>query len=370
MPGIAEDLRCPLAEGVTPRGSRPIKLDANELPFDLPPGPKAELVKAALEISYNRYPDPEAWSLRTKLAERWGVSPQGVLVGNGGDEVLQMLFLAFVAPGDLVLIPNPSFSMFERYALAFRAKLVKVDFSYPQLELRVEHLLEGIERHRPRLVILDNPNNPTGQVVDEEGLREAASLCAEKGSVLVVDEAYGEFYGKSAIALVKEGFENVAVVRTFSKAWGLAALRVGYLLAQKPICEAVKGVKQPFNVNAFSQRAAEIMLRYGQWLESRVMSIVYLRDRIVNAINSNLTLFRARRSQANFVLVETPLGEEVILRKAEEKDIKLKVLKNPFADGCWIRLTVGLEEEMEAFVSLCEELERDNSARREHLMLA
>lgn len=349
---------------------KPAKLDANELPFDLPPGPKAEMVKVALELSYNRYPDPEARSLRTKLAERWGLSPEEVLVGNGGDEILQMLFLAFVAPGDAVLMPNPSFSMFEKYASTFRAKTVKVDFSYPELELKVERLLEEIERHRPRLVILDNPNNPTGQVVEEENLRRVAKLCAETGSIAVVDEAYGEFYGKSATALVRGGLEGVAVVRTFSKAWGLAALRIGYLLAPKSLCEAVRAIKQPFNVNAFSQRAAEIMLRYGQWLESRVMSIVYLRDRIVSAINSGLTLFKARRSQANFVLVETPLDEETILRKAEEKEIKLKVLKNPFDKGSWIRLTVGLEEEMEAFLSMCEELERENSSRCAQLMLA
>jgi len=322
-----------------------LRLDKNENPFELPPSPREEMRKLISNIDLNRYPDPSALRLRNKLSARLNYPQECIVVGNGGDEILSMLFAAYVKSGDRVLTTYPCFSEYSRLCRIFGAEqhVLHLDFHENEITLDVEQLLDAVARISPKLILLDNPHNPTGMFLDPAVLLETAKLSP---CPFVLDEAYIEFATKSSLDVLDKNVpSNLCILRTLSKAWGLAGLRVGYALCSEDIAMKLLDIKSPFNVNVVSQEVACIMLEYDEWMKSRVYSIRFLRDKFIEEVNE-LESFHAYPSQGNFVLIRTDIDREYMSTFLKEKGIRLNMLELDVDGLTWMRISIGKEDEL------------------------
>lgn len=330
--------------------SEPAWLDKNENPHDAAPAFKEELRQRLPELVFNRYPDPENRRLRAALADDTGFTEENIIVGNGGDEILQMLFSAFSGPGETVLTLKPCFSQYDALCgiHGVRRKWVPLEPRERDIHVPEAKLLDALSASSPALTLLDSPNNPTGKTLSDEMIEKVLRLSS---GVVVADEAYVEFSGKSILDRFRGGVlpENLVVLRTFSKAWGLAGLRVGYAVCSQKIRERLDRVKPPFNVNVFSQEAALLVLRYRKWMERRVASISYTRDRFVEDVN-RIPGWKAYPSEGNFVLIKGEQKTQTVVQGAALQGLNLKDPGPVFPDSGqsegWIRVSVGREEEM------------------------
>ncbi|MDD2421801.1 MAG: histidinol-phosphate transaminase [Heliobacteriaceae bacterium] len=274
---VRRDIRgiVPYQAKVFPQG---IKLDANENPFPWPAVFTERLGREAFTDAFNRYPDGAATGLRQALSGYTGREPAEILVSNGSDEAIQLFLLTFGGPGLATVVANPTFVM---YAMATRYLGGKV-IDVPLLEvegvfhLDVAGILAAAAREETRLIVICNPNNPTGNCFPEEDI-----LAVVNGTdkPVVVDEAYYEFSGQTLAPRLAE-LPNLLIMRTFSKAFGLAGLRVGYTLGAPELIREINKVRQPFNVNAFSQGAARLALAEAPAFQAQVRQVLAGRERL------------------------------------------------------------------------------------------
>lgn len=324
------------AEHIGPDGSPNgyVKLTSNELSFG--PLPEAEVAMREALPRLNRYPDRHAGALREAVAAaNPGIDPESVLVGNGSSEVLLNLLQLLTHPGE-VLFPWPSFGLYAAIStiLGFGVKKVPLMENH---EIKPEALLSGVSP-ATRAVILCNPNNPTGTYLTLDEVRSFAEALPES-VLLILDEAYHEFVSDAAYggshALVLE-LPNVVAVRTFSKAHGLAGLRVGYGLASERVAVYAERVRFPFSVNLVAQAAATASMQARDEIRGRAEFIVRERDRIQRAfVAANLPYIP---SQGNFVMVQT--GPEVF----EKAGVLVREGEALGYPG-WSRVTVGNAQE-------------------------
>ncbi|MDO9509363.1 MAG: histidinol-phosphate transaminase [Thermovirgaceae bacterium] len=334
-----------------------IRLDKNENPFETPPGLIEELRMSISAVELNRYPDQEAASLKNALSEYCGFPPDWITLGNGGDEILLNLMMAFVPRDGCLMTLSPSFSGYEQMSgsLGVRVKRIPLEFDGESVTLREEKLVDALAASSPDMTIIDRPNNPTGLAVSTEFLKEVASLTR---GVIVVDEAYVEFGGGSFLSNQEDLPSNVFVLRTFSKAWGLAGLRVGWGVSKPELCKKVEKVRPPFNVGVLPQEAARVALGYSEWMRARVNTITYTRDRFIEEVK-RIHGWTALPSKANFVMVYSKCDREMT-----EKTFKKMGIHARFPDmgalseipGSWVRVTVGMEEEMGIVLDALKEL--------------
>ncbi|MBF0318439.1 MAG: histidinol-phosphate transaminase [Nitrospirae bacterium] len=327
-----------------------IRLDANESPYGFPLG--------RFSIPTNRYPDPEALSLRKILAAKWGVKPECILHGNGSDELIYYLLIAVGGP---VLIPTPTFAMYRIIAdsLSERTHMVPLD---GQFDLDTKAMLAAIKEHNPKLIFLSRPNNPTGNSFTRE---RAIEIIEHAGGLVVLDEAYQQFAtqgvsnprrkGDSFIELLPR-YRNLLVMRTLSKI-GLAALRLGFAIGDKSLIEAINKVRLPYNVSSLSQTAAIEILRDEASIDRSIQSIVTERGRLFAEL-SRLNGIEAYHSEANFILfklkADNRLTADDLHKRLIANDILIKKLSgggqnNPL-DNCF-RVTVGMPTENTAFIT-------------------
>lgn len=325
-----------------------VKLASNENPF----GPSPMAVKAVQEWSeeVNTYPDSGAEALRKELAKRMSLIPGNIIVGNGSDEVMELAVKAFLEPGEEVVIPFPTFSMYESFTRLYSGKIVKhpLDASF---QYNIDGLLEAISP-RTKIVFLCSPNNPTGSVIYPGDLRRIL----DREVLVVLDEAYAEFAQRSMVPLVKE-YENLLVLRTFSKAYGLAGLRIGYGVADERIIDYLFRVKPPFNVNLLAQYAAVEALRDVEHLERTVAGTIAGRRYLLEEL-SKLPDVRVYPSQGNFILLEL-MGRGVSARRlAEEMMRKGVIVRSCEGFGLrdrYIRVSIGRKEENMKFLETFKE---------------
>ncbi|MCK9268612.1 MAG: histidinol-phosphate transaminase, partial [Alkaliphilus sp.] len=272
-----------------------IKLDANEnnnASYLL----NEKLVEAIMELKINEYPDSDCVELRAMLAEEFDLDIEQIMVGCGSDQLIALIMDTFIGSGDKMLTHVPTFGMYKIGTQIAGGITVEVplneDFSFD-----LDGFVEAMEREEPKVIFLTNPNNPTGNIMSAEQIIKIAQL--SKG-VVVVDEAYYEFYGESVIDLVNE-YENLIVLRTFSKAYGLAGARVGYGVASKQLMDILYKVKPPYNVASLSQIAAKVCLMNKDIMYNTVREIVKEREKMINSLKEILG-FRIFESHANFVL--------------------------------------------------------------------
>lgn len=338
----------------------PAWLDKNENPHDMAPAFKEELRQRLPELAFNRYPDPENRRLRAALSEDTGFPAESITIGNGGDEILQMLFSSFTRPGSTVLTFEPCFSQYGVLGKihGVHRKCVSLEPGDESIQIPEEKLLDALSANPPALVLLDSPNNPTGIVPSRRMLRRVVELSS---GTVVIDEAYAEFSGKTVLDEYRgrEFPENLVVLRTFSKAWGLAGLRVGYAICAPKTREVLDSVKPPFNVNVFSQEAALLALKYRKWMELRVASISYTRDRFVEDVN-RIPGWKAYPGEGNFVLLRGPQDAAAVLKTAAVQGLNLKdpgpLFANASLSGGWVRASVGREDDMGRLLSFLRSL--------------
>jgi histidinol-phosphate aminotransferase len=323
----------------------PVKVNQNENPYDLPEAVKRRVLDAALSRPWSRYPDFDPRELLERLAAFAGWRADGVLAGNGSNELIEALLLVTVGPGTRVLVPEPTFTLYALLTKVLGGELVPAplgtELEYVPADLRA--LREAIA---PEVTIVCSPNNPTGSFLEPE---DVASLCAQNDGLVVVDEAYHEFAGKSVVPLLAD-HPNLVVLRTFSKAMGMAGLRVGYLLASPEIVREVNKARLPYNLNFFSQAAALAALEDADVLRSRVGTIVSDRDELFRRL-AHVPGVRPYPSRANFILFELDADPKAVFESIYARGVLVRdVSATPRLSRC-LRVSVGSEEENEAFLA-------------------
>ena len=326
-----------------------LKLDAMENPYAWPGELPADLLDEWLTLlraaDLNRYPDPTGVALKKRLRTSLHLPTQiELLLGNGSDELIQLLALAVQGNGRVVLAPEPSFVMYRMIALFAGLDYVGVPLKDNDFALDGEAMLASIERHRPVLVFLAYPNNPTGNLFDPE-LMEA--IIANTPGLVIVDEAYAPFTDASFISRLEQ-FDNLLVMRTLSK-MGLAGLRLGYLVGAAHWLHEIDKLRLPYNINTLTQISAEFALRHGTFLQQQAQRLRQERAGLILQL-SDLVGFTAYPSEANFILLRTPSGvadriHQVLLNNG----ILIKNLNTGLLRDC-LRITVGTPEQNQIFL--------------------
>ena len=315
-----------------------IKLNTNENPY--PPSPHVfDAVARATNESVRLYPDPEATALRRRAAEMFGVPADQIIVGNGSDELLALILRATIDPGDRVAYPVPTYSLYDTLVAVQGGEAVRLPFP-PDFRLP-----PGLAATGARVTILCNPNSPSGTLVP---VREVDALARSVAGLLVVDEAYVDFARESSLGLVGRR-ENVIVVRTLSKSFSLAGLRVGLAFGHPELIVGLRTVKDSYNVSRLAQAAAEAALGDPAWMQGNVARIRATRTKLT----ADLTAlgFQVLSSEANFVLARR-LGHDLgpLARALAARDILVRHFAVPGLTDA-LRITVGTDAEVASLLA-------------------
>ncbi len=333
-----------------------VNLSANENTHPLPAGLSEAVLEAARATPLNRYPDPMANALRDALAERHGTDRAHVIVGNGGDELLFNLLFAFGGLGRTVVTCPPDFAEYANFAAMCETPVVAVPRDAEDFSVDAGALLAAAAD--AALVILTSPNNPTGGLVDRALV---GRLLAETEALVLVDEAYVEFAGEDeSLAPLVPGNPRLIVLRTLSKAFALAGLRVGYLIADPQVVDALGAVRQIYSVDVLAQAVALAFVERRALLAPVVADIVAERERLAAGLSA-LPGVRTWPSAANFVLARVPNAHRTWERLRDEHSILVRDFSStPGLDDC-LRLTVGTREENDALLDALSVLTREES---------
>ena len=287
------------------------------------PAVKEELVKALDTFQPQIYPKPMADDLRIALADYIGCQPENIICGNGGDEMITYLLGTFLDPGDQILVHSPTFDMYELGAETLGASTIKVK-DLPGYQRDQQGLLEAVKKYQPKVTVICNPNNPTGDLLPASYIEEVLKAA---DNIVFVDEAYMEFAQKESVISLIETYPNLIVLRTLSKAFALAGMRCGYLVAQKELIEAIAKVKAPYNLNAFTQLFAPIVVRHRKEIFLVRDAINAERDRLYGLLKDipGVTVYP---SCTNFLLVQVTEKQEAIFEALRKKDILVKIYRN------------------------------------------
>jgi len=320
--------------------SASIKLNQNENPYDAPNAIKEETLRRLANRRWSRYPNFVPESLHEKLAAFSSWRPEGVIAGNGSNELIQALLMVTVAEGKRVLISEPTFALYRQLTTVLGGQIGSAPLTNT-FQFDLQGLLDKINEMHPDVIILCSPNNPTGCVIQDNHLRQI--LRSTKGLV-VIDEAYHEFAEHSVVPLLSE-FENLVVLRTFSKAMGLAAFRVGYLLAAPTLVTEIRKAVLPYNLNAFSQTVAEVALQfYDGTLRPFVEQIIRERRTIFDGLNS-IGGFKPVESSANFMIVKSAIPPRSLFEELLKRDILVRDVSGYPMLTQYVRISVGTPKE-------------------------
>lgn len=326
-----------------------IRLDANENPYPFPEEVFREICEEA--AGFPRYPDPFSTKLRAKLTEYTGVKMEHILAGNGSDELILSLFLAFGGQGSRVVIPVPTFGMYKIAAQMTGATPAEVPLQN-DYSLDLEAVKQEIADPRTKLVFLCSPNNPTGNWIPEDEIRTVCRAASK--AVVVLDQAYAEFAGQECSALLKE-FPNLVILRTFSKAFGLAGLRVGYLLTGDEIIAELLKVKLVYNLNSFSQIAALKVLENQEVFRRQLEDILREKSRLQSRLEGIPGVI-VYPSAANYFLIKLnrPAGD--VHRQLVERGVLVRYLGVGHGLENCLRISVGTEQENLELLSKLKEI--------------
>lgn len=317
-----------------------IKIDAMENPFPLPDDVQQEIAEAVKLALINRYPDPSASKLKESIADLWGIGTKRMILGNGSDELIQAIILAFGGP---VLIPTPTFAMYEITSRALSQEVVAVPLGRT-FALDPDKMLKKAKETKAKVIFLACPNNPTGNRFSEEAVLK---VVAKANAAVVIDEAYFSFSRKSFLPMLKD-YPNMIILRTLSKI-GFAGLRIGILTASAKLIQELEKIRLPYNINTLSQAAAITALRHTFVLNQQISQLISARERLYNAL-SQVKGVTAYPSETNFILFRTTADAARIYEKLKEAGILIKNLNKPGPLKNCLRVTVGTPEENSEFL--------------------
>jgi histidinol-phosphate aminotransferase len=321
-----------------------VKLDANESFLPFPEELKPQLAETMINVLYNRYPDPDSEELCKLYGNYCGVDSRYIMAGNGSDEIIQILINGFLNCGDAVLTLKPDFSMYKFYASLIGAYVIEYDMG-EDLEFKVEDFVKLAKDEEVRLIIFSTPNNPTGGIMSREDI---LYIVQNTDALVIVDEAYYEFCGETVVDCI-EKYENLAVLRTCSKALALAAARVGFVIAGEKVIENFKKVKPPFNVNTLSQAAASVVLSKTEIIKSNIEKIIIERDYLYEGLikiqdNVGVEYFKVYPTKSNFVYIKAAESVKVF-EVLKEKGIAIRCFGNN------LRINAGTREENDRLIA-------------------
>lgn len=325
-----------------------IKLDAMENPYTWPAELRDDWVALLRETNVNRYPDPTSQALADRLRVTMAVPDgMGQLLGNGSDELIQMITMALAGPSRCVLSVEPSFVMYRMIAVYCGMHFVGVPLRPEGFELDIDAVMQAMEAHQPAVVFLAYPNNPTANLFDEDAVLE---IIRAAPGLVVVDEAYAPFTDASFMPRLGD-FDNLVVMRTVSK-MGLAGLRLGLLAGPRPWLDEFDKVRLPYNINVLTQASAEFALRHKAIFDQQTQAIRRERGRLASAL-ARFDGVRVFPSEANFLLVRTPPGRAGRwFDGLRDQGVLIKRLdgSHPALADC-LRPTVGTPAENDALIA-------------------
>lgn len=338
---IRADVRALQAYHVPPATGM-VKLDAMENPYRWSDTLLTQWSELLRTLEVNRYPDPQAMQVKECLREVLAITDNEILLGNGSDEIIQLLAMAVAAPGRVVMAPEPTFVMYRMIARFTQMDFVGVPL-LSDFKLDLPRMLSSIEQHQPALIFLALPNNPTGNLFE---LAEIESIIQASSGLVVIDEAYMAFTDRHHLSLLAS-YANVVVMRTVSKI-GLAGLRLGYLVGAPQWLHEFDKLRLPYNINILSQASAIFALQNFQEIQHQTDAIRSDREKLFSALKE-LPFETVWPSEANFLLVKTAKGEAKVLWEAlKAYGVLIKCLHGSHAllEDC-LRITVGTPAENE-----------------------
>ncbi len=328
-------------------GNYQIRLDANEsfLPV---PGEIVEQFHAAVDqIAFQRYPDPLAGKAIEVFGHYYGVKSRLVTAGNGSDELIQVLMSAFLMKGDRVLTLSHDFSMYRFYTSIVEAECIEVPKN-EDLTVNVDKVIETAHAQQAHMIIFSNPCNPTSLGLCREEVRR---LISAVDALVVLDEAYMDFWDQSLLQEAEE-YDNLIILRTCSKAFGMAAVRLGFAVANPVLTNAIRAVKSPYNVNTVTQAFGAAVLSQKELMDKAVITLLYAKKELFEGLCQLEEMFpnsmRLYQSCTNFVFVATPYAKEWH-RFLLDNSVAVRYM------GDYLRITAGSPQENETVVRLCRE---------------
>lgn len=334
-------------------------LNGNESPKNINKDKYFKILEKLKKVDLNRYPDTDGDKLREAYSSYAGVSLDNIIIGNGSDEVINLVISKNIQKGDKLLTVTPDFVMYDFYTALNEGNVTKYNLDVDNC-FNLEEFIALGKNKDVKIVVFSNPNNPTGFAYSKENIIKI--LEAFKDKIVLVDEAYYEFNGESVLSLIDE-YPNLIVTRTLSKAWGLAALRVGFLISNKDNIRELLKYKTPYNVNTISQEIASIYIKEEvNSLNENLKLIINERERLYTELKkieesakSNKGFIKFYKSKANFIFGRAENKEELINAFREEKVTIRSFENNSF------RITVGLPEENNKVVDIMKYFDKQNN---------
>ena len=333
----------------------PIRLDSNESFLPLPSSIKKELTEAVGKVELNRYPDPYARELCRKAGAFFGVAPESMTAGNGSDELIGLILSNFLEPGDSMLVALPDFSMYDFYAQMNGVRVVdalEVCWENPErpFAFSADLLIQAAKESQAKLLIFSNPCNPTSLGLCAKEVEKVIEALPEV--LIVVDEAYMDFTGGSVLSKVP-AYDHVVLLKTCSKAFGMAGIRLGFAVAGPDITRALQAVKSPYNVNSMTQAVGCVLFDHPVYLMDCIEDIKNSRDELYEGLialkGKKTEIEIILPTETNFVFFKTARPRE-IYEGLLENGISIRYMKD------FLRISAGSKEENEAVLKALEAL--------------
>ncbi len=328
-----------------------IRLNLNESAHPVPNWLKVKILNRLKNTSWHFYPPDQNFSLLSKLASYTGHKPEGILLGNGSNELIQTVAYACCNSGETLATLRPGFSVYKKVADLMDIKVIEIPLT-PDLSFNLENIVAAGQE--ARVIFLGSPHNPTGQTLSRQQVEE---ILTQVSSLVVLDEAYAEFSKETTVPLLSS-YDNLLILRTFSKAFRLAGGRFGYALGQPDTIQALQAARLPFSVGLFQQIAAEVLLEEKDYLQNEIQQTIKERERLFNLLQVFKTL-RPLPSKANFLLVEsTFLTAEEIFHRLLDRGILVRIFNSPELKNRF-RVTIGQPRDNDRLLAALEEIEKE-----------
>ena len=320
-----------------------VKLDQNENPYELPIEFKREVAERVLARPWGRYPEFVPAAMTKTLAQFTGWTEDGILVGNGSNELIQASLAVMLGPGRTVVVPQPTFTLYKLQATVLQANVVAVPLQSADFSFDVDAIITAARN--ADVVVICSPNNPTGSLLRSQDL---AAILENTRGIVLLDEAYHEFSGQTALTVLPD-YRNLVVLRTFSKAMSMAGLRFGYMLAHPEIAREVHKAKLPYNVNVFTLTAAQLVIERGGVMKDAIAILVQERQRLLAELRKRSGV-EAFPSCANFMLLRTERPARELFDALYAQSVLIRdVSSYPMLERV-IRVSVGKPEENDRFL--------------------
>ncbi len=317
-----------------------IKLDAMENPFPLPESVRRDVAAVVRKSSINLYPDTSGKELKKAIANLWKMKPEQMMLGNGSDELIQAIILAFGGP---VLVPVPTFAMYDITSRALGQEVTTVPLD-SRFDIDAELVIKKAKQIKARVIFLASPNNPTGNRFSDAQVRK---ILERAEAAVVIDEAYYSFSGRSWLPQLKK-YPNMIVLRTLSKI-GFAGLRVGVLTASSEIVNELNKIRLPYNINSLSQAVAVTALRNKKIINDQISVLISEREKLYNQL-LNIRGLIPYPSETNFILMRTAIDASAVHAKLKQSGILVKNLNKPGPLKNCLRVTIGTPQENREFL--------------------